>query len=169
MAIGLDFGTGSGISKNIQQSQYAGFLQGLTKPITTPYKSQFQERANLLREYTQGAYETAGEQMRTHMGGKGLRAGESGIADVPLAGIARAGAQELSKGYRGLATEEARLEQQYKMGTEGLELQRLLGGGQLALTGEEGALNRMMEYYRAQLGAETAQFQPWWQGLSSGY
>jgi len=49
-----------------------------------------------------------------------------------------------------------------------MNLQRKLGGAGLALTGEEGALNRALEYYRTKLGAETAEWQPWWQGMASG-
>lgn len=161
--------TGSGIQTTQQQTPYAGFLQGLTKPIGTPYESQFKERAGLLREYTQGAYETAAEGLRTKMaGGQGLRAGESGIADTAIGRVQKAGAEELTRGYRGLAAEEGRLEQQYKMGAAGLDLQRQMGGGALALRGEEGALDRQMRYYESQQTAEQREWQPYWQTQYGG-
>ena len=167
--IGQNTPTGSGIQTTQQQTPYAGFLQGLTKPIGTPYESQFKERAGLLREYTQGAYETAAEGLRTKMaGGQGLRAGESGIADTAIGRVQKAGAEELTRGYRGLAAEEGRLEQQYKMGAAGLDLQRQMGGGALALRGEEGALDRQMRYYESQQTAEQREWQPYWQTQYGG-
>jgi len=162
--------TGSGISGTQAQSPYGRFLGGLLKPTqASPYQSRFKERAGLLREYTQGAYETAAKGMAEQMGGRGLLAGESGIADTAVGRIREAGAQELSRGYRGIAESEAQREQQMGLQTQQMNLQRLLGGGQLALGGEESALNRLMQYYQTQVGAETAQWQPYWQTASQGY
>lgn len=155
--------TGSGISTDMGQSPYAGFLQQLTQPID--YQDRSQQRYNIARGYIQSGTRTAMEQAKTYMGGRGFRGGESGYADVPFARIATGGAERLSRAQAEIGESEAARRQQY----EQLELQRKLGGGQLALTGEEGALNRMMEYYRARLGAETAEYQPWWSGMSVGY
>ena len=155
--------TGSGIAPEMGQSPYAGFLQGLTQPIG--YEDRYQQRYNIARGQIQAGTRTALEQAKTYMGGRGFRGGEAGIADVPLARIATGGAERLSRAGLEIGESEAARRQQY----EQLELQRKLGGGQLALTGEEGALNRMMEYYRARLGAETAEYQPWWQGMATGY
>ena len=163
-------GTGSGITSTQSQSPYSRFLSGLLKPTkTSPYKSQFKERAGLLREYTQGAYETAAKGMAEQMGGRGLLTGESGIADTAVGRIRQAGAEELTRGYRGLMSEEAEREQAMGLETRRMDLQRLLGGGELALTGEESALNRLMGYYQSQLGAETARWQPYWSTAAGGY
>jgi hypothetical protein len=167
-------GTGSGITATAQQglgsTPYGGFLKSLTQPITSPYQSKFKEKAALLKEYTGGAYDTAAEAMRERLSSKqGLRLGESGIADTAYGRIQKGKAEALSRGYRGLMTEESQREQEMGLRTAGLELQRKLGGGSLALTGEEGAANRMMDYYRSKLGAEQAQWQPYWQGMSGGY
>ncbi len=86
--------TGSGIAPEVGQSPYAGFLKGLTQPVASPYQSQFKQRANLLRGYTQGAYATAAEGTREAMGSRGFRAGESGIADTAIGKIQKAGAEE---------------------------------------------------------------------------
>jgi len=155
--------TGSGIAPEMGQSPYAGFLQGLTQPIG--YEDRYQQRYNIARGQIQAGTRTALEQAKTYMGGRGFRGGEAGIADVPLARIATGGAERLSRAGLEIGESEAARRQQYEM----MNLQRQLGGGQLALTGEEGALNRMMEYYRARLGAETAEWSPWWSGISQGY
>ena len=155
--------TGSGVEQGMGQSPYAGFLRGLTEPIG--YQDRSQQRYNIARGFIQSGTRTAMEQAKTYMGGRGFRGGESGIADTALSRIATGGAERLSRAGLEIGESEAARRQQYEM----MNLQRMLGGGQLALTGEEGALNRMMEYYRARLGAETAEYQPWWQGISSGY
>ena len=152
--------TGSGIAQEMGQSPYAGFLQQLTQPID--YQDRSQQRYNIARGYIQSGTRTAMEQAKTYMGGRGFRAGEAGIADTALGRIATGGAERLSRAGLEIGESEAARRQQY----EQLELQRKLGGGQLALTGEEGALNRMMEYYRSRLGAETAEYQPWWSGMA---
>lgn len=155
--------TGSGIQQELGQSPYAGFLKGLTQPVQ--YQDRYQSRYNIARGQIQGGTRTAMEQMKTYMGGRGFRGGESGFADTALGQIATGGAQRLSQAGLEIGESEAAQRQEY----DRMNLQRMLGGGQLALTGEEGALNRMMDYYRTKLGAETAQFQPWWQGISQGY
>ena len=155
--------TGSGIATEMGQSPYAGFLQQLTQPVD--YQDRSQQRYNIARGYIQSGTRTAMEQAKTYMGGRGFRGGESGIADTALGKIATGGAERLSRASLEIGESEAAKRQQYEM----MNLQRMLGGGQLALTGEEGALNRMMEYYRARLGAETAEYTPWWQGMAQGY
>ena len=155
--------TGSGIAEEMGQSPYAGFLQQLTQPID--YQDRSQQRYNIARGYIQSGTRTAMEQAKTYMGGRGFRGGESGIADTALGRIATGGAERLGRAQAEIGESEAARRGEY----ERMNLQRQLGGGQLALTGEEGALNRMMEYYRARLGAETAEYQPWWQGMAAGY
>ena len=107
--------------------------------------------------------------MKTWMGGRGFRAGEAGIADVPLMQIARGGQEQLSRAAGGLAAEEARIAPQIGLQTAGLDLQRLLGGGQLALAGEEGIQNRLLQYLALLSGAEQQRFQPYWGAVGQTY
>lgn len=155
--------TGSGIAQELGQSPYAGFLKSLTQPID--YQDRSQQRYNIARGQIQSGTRTALEQAKTYMGGKGFRGGESGIADTALGRIATGGAERLSRASLEISESEAAKRAEY----DRLELQRKLGGGGLALRGEEGALDRMMRYYEARLGAETAEYQPWWAGIASGY
>lgn len=155
--------TGSGIATEMGQSPYAGFLQQLTQPID--YRDRSQQRYNIARGFIQSGTRTAMEQAKTYMGGRGFRAGEAGIADVPLARIATGGAERLSRAALEIGESEAARRGEY----EALELKRKLGAGGLALTGEEAALDRMMRYYETRLGAETREWQPWWSGMAAGY
>lgn len=169
---GTGTSTGSGISSSMGQSPYGSFLKSLTQPVQSPYQSQFKEKAALLKEYTQGAYDTAAEGLRSRLASRqGLITGESGIADTALGRLRQEQAQEQSRGYRGLMTEESQREQEMALNTAAMNLQRKLGGAGLALQGEESIMDRMMQYYQSQLGAETSAYQPWWQmqaGISSG-
>ena len=155
--------TGSGISTDMGQSPYAGFLQQLTQPID--YQDRSQQRYNIARGFIQSGTRTAMEQAKTYMGGRGFRGGESGIADTALGRIATGGAERLSRAGLEIGESGAARRGEY----ERMNLQRITSGAGIALTGEEGALNRMMEYYRAKLQAETAEYQPWWQGMATGY
>ena len=154
--------TGSGIAPEMGQSPYAGFLKGLTEPLQ--YENRYQQRFNLARGGIQSATRTALEQAKSYMGGKGFRAGESGIADAPISAIATKGAETLSRAGLEIGESEAAKRAEY----DRMELQRKMGGAQIALSGEEGALDRMMRYYEAKLGAETREWQPWWAGISGG-
>lgn len=155
--------TGSGITQEQGQSPYAGFLQSLTQPLQ--YEDRSQQRYNIARGQIQSGTRTALEQARTYMGGRGFRGGESGIADTALGRIATGGAERLGRASLEISESEAARRAEY----DRLELQRKLGGGGLALRGEEGALDRMMRYYEARLGAETQEWQPWWSGMATGY
>ena len=154
--------TGSGISNEMGQSPFAGFLKSLTEPLQ--YESRYQQRFNLARGGIQSATRTALEQAKTYMGGRGFRAGESGIADAPISAIATKGAERLSRAGLEIGESEAARRAEY----DRMELQRKMGGAQIALSGEEGALNRMMEYYKTKLEAETREWTPWWAGISGG-
>lgn len=154
--------TGSGIQETQKQTPYAGFLKSLAQPIE--YQDRSQQRFNLARGQIQAGTKMQMGQMEKYMGGKGFRGGESGIADTAMGRIARGGAERMGQVTGQIAESEA--ERGY--GYAGLNLQRQLGGGQMALAGEEGALNRMMQYYGGQQQAEQRQWQPWWQGLSQG-
>lgn len=155
--------TGSGIESEMGQSPYAGFLKSLTEPIE--YESRYQSRYNIARGQIQSGTRTAMEQAKTYMGGRGFRGGESGIADTALGKIATGGAERLSRASLEIGESEAARRAEY----ERMELQRKISGAGISLTGEEGALDRMMRYYEAKLGAETREWQPWWSGMASGY
>jgi len=155
--------TGSGISSEMGKSPYAGFLKSLTEPIG--YESRYQQRYNIARGQIQSGTRTALGQAEEYMGGKGFRGGESGIADTALGRIATGGAERLSRASLEIGESEAARRAE----VERLNLQRKISGAGISLTGEEGALNRLMEYYRTKVGAETAQWQPWWSGMASGY
>lgn len=94
---------------------------------------------NLGRRQIQGATKTAMEQMRTQLGGRGFRAGESGIADTALGQIASQGAERLGAFATQTALEERkrRFEEAAQLG--GLNVQRMAAGaglqGQLAQAG----------------------------------
>jgi len=154
--------TGSGIQATQGQSPYAGFLKSLAQPIE--YQDRSKQRFNLAREQIQRGTGIEAAQMQKYMGGKGFRGGESGIADTALGRIARGGAERLSTASQQIAESEAERAQGYA----GLNLQRQLGGGGLALTGEEGAMDRMMQYYGGRQTAEQRQWQPWWSGMAGG-
>ena len=155
--------TGSGIAPEMGQSPYASFLKSLTEPIE--YESRYQPRYNIARGQIQSGTRTALEQAKTYMGGRGFRGGESGIADTALGKIATGGAERLSRASLEIGESEAARRAEY----ERMNLQRKTSGAGIALTGEEGALDRMMRYYEAKLGAETREWTPWWQGMATGY
>lgn len=162
--------TGSGVSPNMQQSAYAPFLQQLTQPIE--YQSQQQERYGLAQEQIQRGTRLEAEQMRRYMGGRGFRGGESGIADTALGGVFRGGAERLSQASRAISQDEAAREAQYAQ----MNLQRMLGAGQLGLGGEEltlagqeGAMNRMMQMWQSMIQSQQGRFQPYWQTQAQGY
>ena len=160
-ATGQNTQTGSGIQGTMQQSPYAGFLSGLAQPIQ--YQDQSQQRYNLAREQIQGGTRMQAEQMRRYMGGRGFRGGESGIADTALGGVFRGGAERLGQASRGIEADEAGRAQQYDL----LNLQRQLGGGGLALQGEEGAMDRMMQMWQSMIGSQQGAWQPYWSGVAS--
>lgn len=154
--------TGSGIQPTMGQTPYAGFLKSLAQPIE--YEDRSQQRFNLARGQIQAGTKIQMGQMEKYMGGKGFRGGESGIADVAMGRIARGGAERMATATGQIAESEA--ERAY--GYAGLNLQRQLGAGGMALRGEEGAMGTMMQYYGGRMGAEQAQWQPWWSGTAGG-
>lgn len=143
-------------------SPYAGFLKSLTQPIR--YEDRSEQRYNLARGQIQGAGQVEMGMLRKSLGGRGFRGGESGYADTAYARSARGTGERLTRASQEIETSEANRAMQYSQ----LNLQRMGMGGGLALQGEEGVLNRELEYYRSKLGAETAKYIPWWQGMASG-
>lgn len=160
--LGGETPTGSGIQPTMGQTPYAGFLQSLTQPIE--YKGRAEERYRTARGQIQAGTKTQMGQMEKYMGGRGFRGGESGIADVAMGRIARGGAERLSAASQQIAESEAGRAQGYA----GLNLQRMLGAGGLALTGEEGAMDRLMQYYGGRQAGERAEWQPYWSGMAGG-
>jgi len=147
----------------MEKSPYSQFLAGLGQPI--PFEGRYQQRYNIARGQIQGGTRTALEQMKTFMGGKGFRAGESGYADVPLERIATGGAERLSRAGLQIGESEAERKQAYDM----MNLQRMIGGGQLGLAGEEGIQNRLLQYLALLSGTEQQRWQPYWGAAGQTY
>jgi len=167
MALGFDFGGGSKSPYLKRQSQvysnasgrpqetqpnqgatvgelgnspYAGFLKALTQPIR--YEDRSQQRFNLARGQIQGAGQVEMGMLRKSLGGRGFRGGESGYADTAYARSARGTGERLTRASQEITESEANRAMQYDQ----LNLQRKGIGGGLALRGEEGVLNRELEY-----------------------
>lgn len=149
--------------EGLKHSPYSQFMQGLSRPI--PYNNLQQQRYNIARGQIQGGTRTALEQMKTFMGGRGFRAGEAGIADAPLTGVATRGQELLSRASTEIATSEAERKQQIDM----MNLQRMMGGAQLGLAGEEGIQNRLLQYLALLSGTEQQRWEPYWSGVTSAY
>lgn len=162
--------TGSGVTTTQAQSPYAGFLAELAQPIQ--YQDLSGQRLGLARETIQRGTQTGLQQARRYMGGRGFRGGESGIADTAFQNIIRGGQEQLGTATRQITADEAARAQGYA----GLNLQRMLGGGQLGLggeelqfRGEESSLDRMMQMWQSLQGSQQGRWQPYWQGVASGY
>ena len=149
--------------EGMKHSPYSGFMQMLSKQI--PFEGRYQQRFNLARGGIQSGTRTALEQMKTFMGGRGFRGGESGYADVPLAQIATGGAERLSQAGLQIGESEAERKQAYDM----MNLQRMIGGGQLGLAGEEGIQNRLLQYLALLSGTEQQRWQPYWGAAGATY
>lgn len=147
----------------MEKSPFAGFLASLGRPI--PFEGRHQQRFNIARGQIQSGTRTALEQMKTFMGGRGFRGGESGYADVPLERIATGGAERLSRAGLEIGESEAERKQAYDM----MNLQRMVSGGQLGLAGEEGIQNRLLQYLALLSGTEQNRWQPYWGAVGQTY
>ena len=87
----------------------------------------------LARRQIQGATKTAMEQTKSAMGGKGFRAGESGIADTAMASIASQGAERLGAAATGQAISEIERTDAQRQQQAALNLQRQTGAGQIGV------------------------------------
>jgi hypothetical protein len=158
--------------QSINQSPYQNLIGELQDPInietglTAPW---YQQAFNRMRGQIQTGTKTNLEQMQKYTGGRGFRPGESGMADTLMGGVARQGAERLASGSGELAAHQLERGFGQKLSLEQLNLQRKLGGAGLALEGEEGALNRMMQMYGLQTQEELARWQPYWAGISGSY
>jgi len=152
----------------MNQSPYQGFLGAITGALGTRpgmNEEEIQREIQMRKRGIQRDVKLGSEQWKRYMGGKGFRGGESGIADVGYQQLFRAGQERA-----GQATQEVRSEAAQRRFQEQMQLGGLaLGGGQLALTGEEGALNRLMQLYGMRQTGEMGRWQPYWSGMSNLY
>jgi len=132
------------------------FMKQLKQPITQGQiglgRGERENVYGLARRQIQGGTKTAMEQMRTSMGGRGFRAGESGIADTAMGTIASEGAERLGKFASEQAASEAMRRSEEKMGIAGLNVQRATGAGQIGASYAQAGAARASARY----GAETA-------------
>ena len=149
-------------------------IPGLMNPVTMESPESV-AMANQLTRTNQRGTDIAAEQLREKMGGAtgGLVApGESGLADTALGSI-----------YRGGATETARGLGEYARTLPGLNLSRMLAGGQLGgqvgdfdlsqqgLTyqQQQDALQMLMAMYGGEQGYQQAQWSPYYSGVVNAY
>ena len=151
------------------QSPYSQLLGGLTKPIdieTGRTSTEEQDIFNRMRTRIQSMGKLAETQYTTGMGTAGFREGESGLVGRGLGEIRR----QTGAGLAGAAKDVAISSREKRFGERAelanLNLQRLIGGGSLALQGEEGAQNRMMQLLSLMAGSEQARWQPYWSGVA---
>jgi len=109
---------------------------------------------NLARRQTQGATKTAGEQLQGAMGGKGFRAGESGIADTALANIYNQGAERLGQQATQQSIAEVNNRFNQSLATNRLDLDRLLGGGGISAQLAQVAASRAASSAASKLGQD---------------
>jgi len=103
----------------------------------------------LARRQIQGGTKAAMEQAKAAMGGRGFRAGESGIADTAMASIASQGAERLGAAATEQALAETQRIDQLRAQQAGLNVQRATGAGQIgvgfAQAGAQRAAARMAQ------------------------
>jgi len=124
---------GGGASENRSGMKY--WMQQMEAPITADIGLSEQERQsiyNLARRQNQSATNAAAEEMLGAMGGRGFRAGDSGIADTAIGKIYGEGAERLGQVGTQTAIEEAKDRFAQNAQLANLNLQRLQGGGSLA-------------------------------------
>ena len=144
-------------------------ISGLKHSIySLPLGTTTRERQNIYnlgQEQVAGATKTAMEQMREALGSKGFRAGESGMADSILGGIAKQGLAETSKLTREMTAEEARrrFEESITRGQFGLDLEKF-GYGK-----ETDAIQMLLSLYGMGLGNQQQRWAPYWQGMIQSY
>ena len=156
----------------MKHTSFQDFLGELGQGINIPTGRSTQELQALysqMRGQIQGGTATEMEQARTYMGGRGFRTGESGIADRPMAQIARGGQERLAGAAQGVYLDEANRRFAEQSQLAGLNLQRQGMGGQLGLQSEQGAANLLAQIYGIQTQAQQARWQPYWSGLISSY
>ena len=152
------------------QSPFQDFLGMLTKRINIPTgrtTKELQGIYNLGRTQIQGATQAGLGMARGFMGGRGFRGGESGLADTAMGQIIRGGQQNLAGLSAQTSIDEANRRFSEQSTLAQLNLSRLLGGGQMALGGEQSAMDALLGLYGAQTGAQLSRWQPYWAGVTS--
>ena len=149
-------------------------IPGLAAPLTMESPEMVAQTNQLTRANQRGT-DIAAEQLREKMAGitGGLMApGESGLADTALGSI-----------YRGGATDTATQLGEIARGLPGLNLSRIVAGGQLGegLAGTDlanqqftyqqqmDALNYLMSLYGGEQNAQQAQWSPYYSGIVGAY
>ena len=124
-----------------------------------------QDVINLGRENIQSSTDIAMEQMREKLGSKGFRAGESGIADTILGGIAKEGQKQLSTFSKETTMNERmrRFQEHFARAKLGLEREGFEYGQ------ERDLLNSLMSMFGMGMQGQQARWQPYWQGLTESY
>ena len=82
---------------------------------------------NLSKRHQAGETRAATDQMVSAMGGRGFKAGESGIADTAIGKIQSEGAERLGRLSSELAANEAKLRGEQKLAEGGLQVSALTG------------------------------------------
>jgi len=123
---------------------------------------------NVGRGQIQTSTDIAMEQMREMMGSRGFRAGESGIADTILGGIAKEGQRTLSQFGKEISIEESRRRFQEALARAGFGLQEKEFGLKEEAFGygkEMDAIRMLMEMFFGGQGAQQARYEPYWAAL----
>ena len=152
------------------QSPYQRFLGGLGKGMDLGAGrtgAEEQDIFNRMRERIQGMGKIQETQYTRGMGARGFREGESGIVGRGLSDI-RTGTQER---LSGAARDVAISSQEKAFGERAqqaqLNLQRMLGGGGMALQGEQSAMQNLLSMYGMMSGSEHQRWSPYWGGMSN--
>lgn len=104
------------------------WLSQLQTPINAGQSTgDLQKHYNQLRSQIQGAGKMQTQGMQSALLGKGFRSGESGFADAPLMQLQMQTGKNLADASTNIYLDEAKR----RMDMAGLNLQRMLGGGEL--------------------------------------
>ncbi len=152
--------------KGQQHSSY-----GVGSLFSTPIGTSERERTDIFnvgRGQIQTSTDVAMEQMRELLGSKGFRAGESGIADTLLGGIAKEGQRTLSQFGKEISIEESRRRFQEALAKAGFGLQEKEFGLKEEAFGygkEMEAIQMLMQMFFGGQQAQQARYEPYWQAL----
>ena len=123
---------------------------------------------NVGRGQIQTSTDVAMEQMRELLGSRGFRAGESGIADTILGGIAKEGQKSLSQFGKEISIEETRRRFQEALAKAGFGLQEKEFGLKEEAFGygkEMEAIQMLMQMFFGGQQVQQARYEPYWQAL----
>lgn len=123
---------------------------------------------NVGRGQIQTSTDVAMEQMRELLGSKGFRAGESGIADTLLGGIAKEGQKTLSQFAKEQTIEESRRRFQEALARGNFELLEREFGLKREMFGhgkEMEAIQMLMQMFFGGQQVQQQRYEPYWQAL----